>query len=55
MRARNEKEAQRQSIRSISKAVAEVSLRPEVLDGLTNDEVCALHLRITHERSRRNL
>jgi len=55
MRARNEKEAQRQNIRSIAKAFAEVSLRPEVLEGLTNEEVCALHLRFTHERSRRNL
>ena len=55
MRARNEKEEQRQIVRSAAKAFAAVSQRPEVLEAMTNEEVCALHLRITHERSRRIL
>ena len=55
LRARNEKDAQAQVIRSVAKSFVEIAQRPEVLEALRNEEVCALHLRITHERSRRNL
>ncbi len=51
----NQKEAQAQVIRSVANSLVDVAQCPEVLDPPRNEAVCALYLRNTHERSRRNL
>ena len=55
LRTRIKNETEKQNIRRVAQTFRDVSQRQEVLDALTNEELCTLHLRITHARSRRNL